>query len=269
MTAGQTHEATVAASLLEHADGRAFIGDTGYDAERIRTAAAARGMRVVIPSHPTRATEHRLDKKLYRIRYRIECLFHRLKRCRRLATRYEKTGRNYLAFVPIWGLRSDLDQPALMPRNCIPGTDDTSGMLDHEKLDVYQRAIEFVACALRIAERLPRGQAPLADQLRRAAVSIPLNIAEGGGRNRESADRARFRAIARGSAMESGALLDVIRLFSVVPQEDWGPSQVSLGSRRRNAQQNVLRPPPRGRGRGRGRGRCDQARLVGKEGIMR
>src|SRR6185312_2683586 len=54
-------------------------------------------------------------------------------------------------------------------------------MLDHEKLDVYQRAIEFVACALRIAERLPRGQAPLADQLRRAAVSIPLNIAEGGG----------------------------------------------------------------------------------------
>ena len=91
LTAGQTHEATVAAALLEHADGRAFIGDTGYDAERIRAAAAARGMRVVIPSHPTRATEHRLDKKLYRIRYRIECLFHRLKRCRRLATRYEKT----------------------------------------------------------------------------------------------------------------------------------------------------------------------------------
>jgi len=85
-----------------------------------------------------------------------------------------------------------------------------------------------VACALRIAERLPRGQAPLADQLRRAAVSIPLNIAEGGGRNRESADRARFRAIARGSAMESGALLDVIRLFNVVPQEDWGQGKSLL-----------------------------------------
>jgi hypothetical protein len=52
-------------------------------------------------------------------------------------------------------------------------------------------------------------------------ASIPLDIAEGGGRNRESADRARFRAIARGSAMESGALLDVIRLFNVVPHEDW------------------------------------------------
>jgi transposase len=56
-------------------------------------------MKPVIPSHPTRATVHRLDRRLYRIRYRIECLFHRLKRCRRLATRYEKTGRNYLGFV--------------------------------------------------------------------------------------------------------------------------------------------------------------------------
>jgi transposase len=39
------------------------------------------------------------DKDLYRIRYRGECFFHSLKRCRRIATRYEKTGRNYLALV--------------------------------------------------------------------------------------------------------------------------------------------------------------------------
>ena len=60
------------------------------------------------------------------------------------------------------------------------------------------------------------------------SVSIPLNIAEGGGRNRESPDRARFRTIARGSAMESGALLDVIRLFNVVPQEDWAQAKSLL-----------------------------------------
>ncbi len=101
-------------------------------------------------------------------------------------------------------------------------------MLDYEKLDVYQRAIEFVACALRIAEHVPRGQSPLADQLRRAAVSIPLNIAEGSGRNRESADRARFRGIARGSAMESGALLDVVRLFDVVTEEEWARAKSLL-----------------------------------------
>jgi four helix bundle protein len=101
-------------------------------------------------------------------------------------------------------------------------------MLDHEKLDVYQRAIEFLACALRITELIPRGQAPLADQLRRASSSIPLNIAEGGGRAQGSPDRARFRAIARGSAMECGALLDVIRLFGVVPDADWAKAKTLL-----------------------------------------
>jgi four helix bundle protein len=94
-------------------------------------------------------------------------------------------------------------------------------VLSHEKLDVYQRAIEFLAAALRIAESLPRGQAPLADQFRRAAMSIPLNIAEGSGRSAGSADRSRFRGIARGSAMECGAILDVVRLFQVAPEADW------------------------------------------------
>ena len=93
-------------------------------------------------------------------------------------------------------------------------------MLSHEKLDVYQRSIEFLAAALLIAEKLPRGQAPLADQFRRAAMSIPLNIAEGSGRAPGSADRARFRGIARGSAMECGAILDVVRLLDVAPDAD-------------------------------------------------
>lgn len=62
-------------------------------------AVVAHGMEPVIPSNPTRAVIHEYDKKLYRIRYRVECFFHSLKRCRRIATRYEKTGRNYLALV--------------------------------------------------------------------------------------------------------------------------------------------------------------------------
>jgi four helix bundle protein len=103
-------------------------------------------------------------------------------------------------------------------------------VLSHEKLDVYQRAIEFLAAALRIAESLPRGQAPLADQFRRAAMSIPLNIAEGSGRSAGSADRNRFRGIARGSAMECGAILDVVRLFQVAPEADWVQAKRLLGS---------------------------------------
>jgi hypothetical protein len=75
-------------------------------------------------------------------------------------------------------------------------------MLSHEKLDVYQRSIEFLACALKIAETLPRGQAPLADQPRRAAMSIPLNIAEGSGRTPTSADRTRFRGSRRRDAQQ-------------------------------------------------------------------
>lgn len=71
----------------------------GYDAERIRAAIVARGMKPVIPSNPTRAVVEPCDQTLYRIRYRIECFFHTLKRCRRVATRYEKTARNFLAFV--------------------------------------------------------------------------------------------------------------------------------------------------------------------------
>lgn len=56
-------------------------------------------MKAVIPSQPTRAVNRRYNKRLYRIRYRVECFFHSIKRCRRIATRYEKTGRNYLALV--------------------------------------------------------------------------------------------------------------------------------------------------------------------------
>jgi len=101
-------------------------------------------------------------------------------------------------------------------------------MLSHKKLDVYQRSIEFLACALKTAEKLPRGQAPLADQLRRAAMSIPLNIAEGSGRTQASADRMRFRGIARGSAMECGAILDVARLLAAISEAEWDQAKSLL-----------------------------------------
>ena len=92
-------------------------------------------------------------------------------------------------------------------------------VLHYEKLDVYQVSIQFVAMAVALSGQLPKGYAPLADQLRRAALSIPLNIAEGIGKPSPS-DQARFHAIARGSAMECGAILDVARVLQVSsPQE--------------------------------------------------
>ena len=59
------------------------------------------------------------------------------------------------------------------------------------------------------------GNAALADQLRRAALSIPLNVAEAAGKI-SAADRARYYATARGSAMECAAILDVCRALGVL-----------------------------------------------------
>jgi four helix bundle protein len=86
---------------------------------------------------------------------------------------------------------------------------------DHEKLDVYQLAIEFVAKANDIIESLPRGRGYLADQLQRAALSIVLNIAEGAGKF-SPADKAVFYTRARGSATESAAVLDVCRKLNLL-----------------------------------------------------
>jgi four helix bundle protein len=86
-------------------------------------------------------------------------------------------------------------------------------MFGFQKLDVYQCATQFLARSAPLAERAPRGYAALANQLRRAALSIPLNIAEGSGKFDN--DARRFYAIARGSALESAAVLDAFESLNV------------------------------------------------------
>lgn len=90
-----------ARELLEHARGKALIGDTGYDSNDFIAAVRAKGKKPVIHSKPERIKKHRLVRKLYRRRYQVECFFHNLKRFRAIATRYEKTARNYLALVQL------------------------------------------------------------------------------------------------------------------------------------------------------------------------
>ena len=90
-----------ARDLLAHARGRALIGDTGYDSNDFLAAVRARGMKPVIHSKPERKKKHRLVRALYRQRYLVEVFFHNLKRFRAVATRYEKTARNYLALVQL------------------------------------------------------------------------------------------------------------------------------------------------------------------------
>jgi len=80
-------------------------------------------------------------------------------------------------------------------------------MFHHEKLKVYQRALEFAAWSQILIDSLAK-KTSTRDQLERAGDSIALNIAEGNGKF-SLKDRARFFQIAHGSALESAACLDL------------------------------------------------------------
>ena len=92
-------------------------------------------------------------------------------------------------------------------------------MLSFQRLDVYKRAIEFLALTTEIVEGLPsRGHSDRADQLTRSAESVIRNIAEGAGRW-SSQDSAKHYKIACGEAMECAASLDVMRLRKLISLE--------------------------------------------------
>jgi four helix bundle protein len=79
-----------------------------------------------------------------------------------------------------------------------------------EKLEVYQKAVDFSDHGVALTERFPRGYYFLSDQLNRAALSIATNLAEGNGRFTK-ADRKYFFTIARGSVQECVPLLELAR----------------------------------------------------------
>jgi four helix bundle protein len=100
-------------------------------------------------------------------------------------------------------------------------------LLDHEKLTVYQVAIEFVVLADVIIEHLPRGRAYLSDQLQRAGLSIPLNIAEGAGEYSID-EKARFYRMAKRSATECAGILDVCQRLQLVNEERYAKGRELL-----------------------------------------
>lgn len=81
--------------------------------------------------------------------------------------------------------------------------------LDHTKLDVYHRALELLDHLDQIHDLMPAGRAHLKDQLDRAGTSIVLNIAEGAGEF-SLPDKQRFYRMARRSATETAAVLDIL-----------------------------------------------------------
>ena len=97
---------------------------------------------------------------------------------------------------------------------------------DHEKLDVYREAIEFCGWVGDFLNTVS-AKAAAKDHLDRASTSTPLNIAEGNGKF-SPADRARFFEIARGSAVECAACLDVLVARKLATEEAMAPRKEQL-----------------------------------------
>ena len=76
-----------------------LLGDKAYDSAELRQWLQDRGTKPVIPNTATRKLPFRFDKKAYRQRHRVENAFCRLKDFRRIATRYDRLARNFLASV--------------------------------------------------------------------------------------------------------------------------------------------------------------------------
>jgi transposase len=101
LTPGQTHDITQAAPLLQGLPAEQVIADKGYDGDQVLRTIHERGGQAVIPPKRNRKVQRPYNQELYRERNHIERLFARLKQCRRIATRYDKTARNFLAFLQL------------------------------------------------------------------------------------------------------------------------------------------------------------------------
>jgi transposase len=93
---------TMAVPLLGAVDPpRRLIADKAYDVDSLRKWLKARRIRAVIPSTATRTVPYPLNRVAYRRRNLIERLFGHLKNWRRIATRYDRLARNYMAALAL------------------------------------------------------------------------------------------------------------------------------------------------------------------------
>ena len=100
LTGGEAHDLVGADELLPDMAAGTLIADKAFDAdERVIEPLAAAGKKAVIPSKANRKKPRKLDRHLYGSRHLIENFFARLKQYRAIATRYDKTARNFLAAV--------------------------------------------------------------------------------------------------------------------------------------------------------------------------
>jgi len=101
ITAGQVADITQAEALLANHAFEAAIADKGYDSQKLVAYIERRGAKAVIPPRSNLKDQRQFDHQLYKERNLVERFISRIKQYRRVATRYEKTARNFLAFVQV------------------------------------------------------------------------------------------------------------------------------------------------------------------------
>jgi transposase len=100
LTPGQAHDLQGADALLPQMKADTLLGDKAFDAdERVIEPLLVAGKAVVIPPRSTRKTPRAFDKQMYKARHLIENFYCKLKQFRAIATRYDKTARNFLAAI--------------------------------------------------------------------------------------------------------------------------------------------------------------------------
>jgi transposase len=99
LTPGQEADIKQAEPLLEGYSPEAVIADKAYDSDPLVETIQAKGAEAVIPPKRNRKQPRDFDRFLYKVRNLVERFINRIKQYRRVATRYEKTARNFLAFT--------------------------------------------------------------------------------------------------------------------------------------------------------------------------
>ena len=100
MSAGDAHDCPPAQRLIRRIrPAKKLLGDKAYDSAELRLWLNGRGTTAVIPNRSNRKQPFPFNKKAYKWRHRIENAFCRLKDFRRIATRYDRLARNYLASI--------------------------------------------------------------------------------------------------------------------------------------------------------------------------
>lgn len=106
---GEVHDAACAEALLDGLEnGAVVIADKGYDADRVRAHIRSQGAVPNIPNKSNRKKRFRWTKSIYRQRNQVERFFNKLKQFRRIATRYDKLGATFFAFIQLAAVRISL-----------------------------------------------------------------------------------------------------------------------------------------------------------------